>query len=142
MNWRKVTEADVEASLSHSEIDAFRRSAAECDDPVEAQIADTVAYVRGIVRSSPAHVRMDPDASTLPASLIRPAMDYLRYAVLTRQNVIVNESRTKAYEKACELFDDVRAGRFIPESVTEDPDAGTVAGSPVAGSARPPRLLD
>ena len=54
----------------------------------------------------------------------------------------VNESRTLAYNKACELFDQVRKGEFVPESDGEDEDALAPAGSPIAAPACPPRLLD
>ena len=139
--WRKVNESDLSASLSQSEIDAFRKSADFGPDPVENQLAQVVAYVRGIIRSG-GKCRLGADESTLPESLISPAMDYLRYQLLTRMNLVVNESRTKAYEAALSLFNDVRAGRFIPESDAEtEPDQ--VAGSPAFGKPNPEkRLLD
>ncbi len=139
--WRKVNESHLNAALSDKEIEAFRKSADFEHDPVESQIRQVVAYVRGIIRSG-GKCRLAADESTLPESLISPAMDYLRYQLLTRMNLVVNESRTKAYEAAQELFNDVRSGRFIPESDAEtEPDK--VAGSPAFGKPNPEkRLLD
>ena len=140
--WRQVFEPDLTSTLSLSEIDAFRKSSAETD-PIESQIHDTVAYVRGIIRSSPAKVALDPDELTLPESLIRPAMDYLRFNVLTRCNLVVNESRTKTYEKACEILEMIRKGEFVPESAANaTADVAGVAGSPTFATATPSRLLD
>lgn len=141
MSWRTVTESDLISTVSASEADAFRASFTE-DDPIDRQVADTVAFVRGIIRSAPSGVSLSADESQLPASLIRPAMDYLRFNLLTRMNDVVNESRKLAYEKACQLFDDVRSGKFIPESADEEDDSGNVAGSPLAADATPERLLD
>lgn len=139
--YRKVHEADLNASLSLAEIDAFRKSALD-GDPVEAQIASVVAYVRGCIRSGGKAV-LSREEDYLPESLILPAMDYLRYQILTRMNLVVNESRTKAYEKALELFNEVRKGEFIPESdaiVTESNERAT---APATGRANPEkRLLD
>lgn len=142
MFWRAITEDDLTASLSAAEIDAYRKSA-QFGDPVEAQLRSVAAYVRGVIRSSPARVRMAANPLALPESLIVPAMDYLRHGVLTRCNIVVNESRTLAYNKACELFDQVRKGEFVPEGDGEESeDALAPAGSPVAAAACPPRLLD
>lgn len=138
--WRKVIEADLNSALSQSEIETFRRSADFEHDPVEAQIREVVAYVRGIVRSG-GKCRLAPDEATLPESLVSPAMDYLRYQILTRLNETVNESRTKAYDAARELFNDIRAGRFIPESDGEEADDRPA--TPGYGKPNPAkRLLD
>ena len=141
--WRKVTEQDLVSALSQEEIDAFRAGQGDGDDPIETQIADMVAYVRGIIRSSPAKVRLASDESKLPASLVKPAMDQLRFDVLTRMDVKVNESRTLAYQKALELFNAVRAGEYIPESDGITDDSADIAGSPAASPRpEPHRLLD
>ena len=142
MAWRTITEDELTASLSAAEIEAYRRSA-QFGDPVADQIRAVAAYVRGVVRSSPARVRLAADPLAVPESLVVPAMDYLRHGVLTRCNIVVNESRTLAYNKACELFDQVRKGEFVPEGDGEESeDALAPAGSPVAAPACPPRLLD
>lgn len=107
MAWRTIKEDELTASLSAAEIEAYRRSA-QFGDPVADQIRAVAAYVRGVVRSSPARVRLAADPLAVPESLIVPAMDYLRHSVLTRMNYEVNASRTLAYNKACELFEQVR----------------------------------
>lgn len=145
--WRKVQEADLISSLSQSEIEAYRRSADFAHDPVESQIRQICSYVRGCIRSTGAKVRMAREEDWLPESLISPAMDYLRYQILTRMNVVVNESRTKAYDNALALFNELRRGEFVPESELADPepladDPSEKATAPIAAEANPPRLLD
>ena len=144
--WRKVTESDLTAALAQREIEAFRRSADFEHEPVAAEIRQVCSLVRGFVRSG-GKCRLSRDEESLPESLIQPAMDYLRHNILTRMNVEVNASRTKAYENACELFRKLAAGEFVPESDTENPepaadDPGDRALSPAAASAEPARLLD
>lgn len=145
--WRKVAEADLNSSLAQSEIEAYRRSADFEHDPVESQIRQVCSYVRGCIRSGGAKVRMAREEDWLPESLISPAMDYLRFQILTRMNQPVNESRTKAYENALALFDQLRKGEFVPESELADPepiaeDPAEKATSPLAAEATPKRLLD
>lgn len=145
--WRKVQEADLISSLAQNEVDSFRRSAQFEHDPVEQQIRQTCAYVRGCIRTGGAKVRMAREEDWLPESLISPAMDYLRYQILTRMNQVVNESRTKAYDNAVIVFDQLRRGEFVPESELADPepiadDPTEKATAPVAAEASPPHLLD
>lgn len=140
--WRKVNESDLNAALSQNEIDAFRKSADFEHDPVESQIRQVCAHVRGIIRSG-GKCRLAADESSLPESLISPAMDYLRYQILTRMNLNINESRTKAYESAKETFDKVHSGHYIPESDGEEAAEDKVASSPACGKPNPEkRLLD
>ena len=140
MAWRTVTEQDLESALSGAEIEAFRRSST-AGDPVAAQSAAGVAYVRGIVRSAPARVRIGPEG-TIPESLVLPCVERLRFSVLTRMDMPVNESRRLAYEKAEELLEKVRTGAFVPEGDGEGETGGDVAGSPAVGPVNPARLLD
>lgn len=139
--WRKVTEADLTSALSAAEVGAFKQSAGR-GQPVAQQIEATVAYVRGCIRSG-GRCRPDPDESTLPESLVAPAMDWLRFRFLTRMNIQVNEARTKLYEDARKLFDAIARGEYVPESAVEDEeDATSKSVSPAAAPATPPRLLD
>lgn len=147
MSWRKVLESDLNSSLSQSEIEAYRRSADFEHDPVESQIRQICAYVRGCIRSGGAKVRIAREEDWLPESLISPAMDYMRYQILTRMNQPVNESRTKAYENALALFNELRKGEFVPESEFVDPeplaeDPSEKATTPIAAEVTPPHLLD
>lgn len=143
MGWRKLTEEDLVASLSQKEVDAFRASAGLGDDPVEAQLDAVAAFVRGCVRSG-GRAALASGAGTVPESLVPAALDYLRWQVLTRQNLVVNESRTKAYEAALALFDRVRSGDFVPEAdVDGEEEAREAALAPATGRANPQkRLLD
>lgn len=137
--WRKVTETDLTSALSAAEVGAFKQSAGR-GQPVAQQIAETVAFVRGCIRSG-GRCHADADAATLPESLIAPAMDWLRFRFLTRMNIPVNEARTKLYEDARKLFDAIARGEYVPESA-EETDGSTAALSPAAAAATPPRLLD
>ena len=142
--WRKVHEADLISSLSLKEVDAYRKSAEFENDPVESQIRNVCAYVRGCIRTG-GKLREDQMAKEedwLPESLIAPAMDYLRFKVLTRMNVVVNDSRTKAYEEANALFNELKRGEYAPEpDGTAAPDA-TKATTPAWSDVAPARMLD
>ncbi len=141
MSWRKVVEADLTSALSGAEVEAYRSNADLEHDPVEKQIASVVAYVRGCIKSG-GNATLSSDESALPESLIGPAMDYLRYRILTRMNIDVNESRAKLYDDARELFDAVSEGHFIPESDGVEDDSNDKALSPAAATASPARMLD
>lgn len=139
--WRKVTETDLTSALSAAEVGAFRQSAGR-GQPVAQQIAETVAFVRGCIRSG-GRCRADADESTLPESLVAPAMDWLRFRFLTRMNLPVNDARTTLYEDARRLFEDIARGEIVPESAgAEEDDATAKSVSPAAAKASPPRLLD
>jgi len=141
MAWRQVVEADLSSALSGAEVEAYRSNADLENDPVEKQIASVVAYVRGCIKSG-GHATLSDDESYLPESLIGPAMDYLRYRILTRMNVGVNESRAKLYDDARELFEAVSQGEFIPESDGVEDDSADKALSPAAAPGSQPPLLD
>lgn len=116
MGWRPIDEGDLAATLSQQEIDAYRRSASlDGSDPVARLLARTAALVRGYVATNGKVARMGPPG-TLPESLVSPAMDYAAADVLKRVNVPMNEDRRKARERAEELFRDVAAGKYTPES--------------------------
>ena len=142
--WRKVHEADLISSLSLKEVDAYRKSAEFENDPVESQIRNVCAYVRGCIRTG-GKLREDQMAKEedwLPESLIAPAMDYLRFKVLTRMNVVVNDSRTKAYEEANALFNELKRGEYAPEpDGTAAPDLKK-ATTPAWSDVTPARMLD
>lgn len=120
MGWRPVDEYDLAATLSQQEIDAYRRSASlDGSDPVARLLDRTAALVRGFVATNGKVARMGPPG-TLPESLVSPAMDYAAADVLKRVNVPMNEDRRKARERAEELFRDVAAGKYTPESDETD----------------------
>ena len=124
-NWRTVDENDLAATLSQGEIDAFRQDASlDGSDPVARLLSRTVAMVRGYIATNGKVRRMGP-SGTLPESLISPTMDYAAADVLKRQNVELNEDRRKARERAEDLFRDVAAGKYTPESDDADDTAST-----------------
>ena len=118
-NWRTVSEPDLAATLSQAEVDDYRASGPiDGSDRVEALLERTVATVRGWVSCNGA-VRMGP-LGTLPNSLLSPAMDYAAYDLLKSQDIEVNETRTRARERAEQLFEKIATGVFKPESYSED----------------------
>ena len=124
-NWRTVDEADLAATLSQGEIDAFRRDASpDGSDPVARLLSRTVAMVRGYIATN-GKVRRMGLSGTLPESLISPAMDYAAADVLKRLAVPLNDDRRKARERAEDLFKDVAAGKYTPESDDADDTAAT-----------------
>ena len=124
-NWRTVDEADLAATLSQGEIDAFRRDASpDGSDPVARLLSRTVAMVRGYIATN-GKVRRMGRSGTLPESLISPAMDYAAADVLKRLAVPLNDDRRKARERAEDLFERVAAGKYTPESDDADDTAAT-----------------
>ena len=124
-NWRTVDENDLAATVSQGEIDAFRQDASlDGSDPVARLLKRTVAMVRGYIATNGKVRRMGP-SGTLPESLISPAMDYAAADVLKRINVSLNDDRRKARERAEDLFKDVAAGKYTPESDDADDTAST-----------------
>lgn len=53
MSWRTPTEADLVATISQKEIDAYKRSVSDTDsaDPVGILIQRTAEFVRGFIRT-------------------------------------------------------------------------------------------
>ena len=103
MAWRTVDAKDLAATLSQTEIDAFRRSVpAGGGDPVARLLSRTAAMVRGYVASN-GKVAMGP-AGTLPESLVSPAMDYAAADVLKRMDTPMNEDRRRARENHGQRF--------------------------------------
>ena len=124
-NWRAVDENDLAATISQGEIDAFRQDASlDGSDPVARLLARTVAMVRGYIATN-GKVRRMGHSGTLPESLISPAMDYVAADVLKRIDVPLNDDRRKARERAEDLFKDVAAGKYTPESDDADDTAST-----------------
>ena len=124
-NWRTVDENDLAATLSQGEIDAFRQDASlDGSDPVARLLSRTVAMVRGYIATN-GKVRRMGRSGTLPESLISPAMDYAAADVLKRLAVPLNDDRRKARERAEDLFKDIAAGKYTPESDDADDTAST-----------------
>jgi hypothetical protein len=129
MAWRAPTTADLIATLSKAEVDAFDQSVpASASAPSEDLVARTASFVRGFIRRNH-HVRLGP-AGTLPEGLISPAMDYAAYDMLKRLPVEVGAARVKAREEALLLFEDVASDKVTPESFGEDEADGNDAPFP------------
>ncbi len=120
MAWKQPTLDDFFATLDEEEAALFARNENDDHAPIDRQIEMTVSHVRGFIRSG-RKCRMPSDESLLPDMLITPAMDYAAFNLLKRLRRNVNESRTKAYDRACSLFEKIGTGSIVPEDFGEDP---------------------
>ena len=120
MAWKKPTLDDFFATLDAEEAALFARNEQDDHAPIDRQIDMTVSHVRGFIRSG-RKCHMPSDESLLPDMLITPAMDYAAFNLLKRLRRNVNESRTKAYDRACSLFEKIGTGSIVPEDFGEDP---------------------
>ena len=140
MSWRQPTIDDLKATLSDLETQVFGEASFD-DAALSRQLANSVSSVRGFVRSG-RKCRMPSDESLLPDFLISPTMDYAAFNVLKRLRIPVGESRTKAYDRACALFEKVGAGQIVPEDFGEDAaDVAPDQVSPMPHFKRRHRLL-
>ena len=145
-NWREPTEADLAATLSQDEVDAYRAGGpVDGSDPVASLLRDTAALVRGRIASGGRCAKWGPGWS-IPAGLMIPAMDYAMAKVLNRQNLPLSEDRRDALKNAEDLFTKLAAGEIgvepYAEEGEEDDPSQDVAGSPSFADAQPTRLLD
>ena len=137
MAWRRLTKADLGATISQKEIDAYRQSAPAGTDAVADLLSRTAEMARGYCRANRA-VKLPADGESVPGSLVAACCDYAAYDVLKRQPVPVGEDRRKAYEEAMRILRDVAEGRTTPEGHGEAEDAasGTVAVQVAVSSRR------
>lgn len=143
--WVEVTESDLAAVLSQSEIDAFRQDGSlDGSDSVAHILRLTVSTVRSYI-SCNGSVKMEPFGKCLPEGLIIPAMDYAAAKILKRMNVPLNEDRREALRRAEEIFAKIASGIMSVESWTADgstDDLTRPATSPAFSAPTPERLLD
>ena len=134
-NWRAITRADVTASLTLKETESYQRSVDFGDDPLPILIERTTAYARLAIRSN-GRVRMSPDATTLPVSVISPACDYMIFDILKRIDVEVGEDRRRARQQAIDFFDRITKGDVTPEGwdEPENEDTGHSAAQLISSS--------
>ena len=138
--WRAPTEDDFFATLDENEADSFARNLDADRAPIRQHIALAVSHVRGCVRSG-RKCRMPSDEGLLPDMLIAPAMDYAAFNLLKRQGLIVNESRTESYRRACSLFEKTASGAIAPEDYGESPADVEPASALARPSISPKRRL-
>ena len=113
--WREATQSDLEATLSDMEIEAYRTSYAEESDPIAARLDLTAARFRAAIRTGGLS-RLSRIPYALPESCIEIAMDYTAYKILKRLDIVPNEARTKAYEKAEDFLRRLEEGKIEVES--------------------------
>jgi hypothetical protein len=133
MAWRTATLQDIASTLNQRELDMFR---AHPDfksdiDPVIVLLRQVASYVRGVCRRNKT-VKMSPEEYSIPESLMGAAMDFAAWKVLKRLPIEVGEDRKKAAEDAKELFKEVAAGEYTPESWYATPEEGSDTDSNLA----------
>jgi hypothetical protein len=126
MSWRALTEADILQRLSGAELEALREAALADSqaDPVAAQIAQTVDFVRGYIAANASNTLGPVD--TLPERLILPAVDILCVDISTRAAGMLIDpdgQRAKAKQDAIRLVERVADGKYAveaPETATTE----------------------
>lgn len=135
--WRTPTESDLAASISASEIEAYRSAAADEEqhgDPIASLLTRGVNLVRGYLRANTAIV-MGP-AETIPESLVAPCMDYIAFDVVKRTPRGNTEDRRGARKDATRIFEQARSGEFFVESFAQPENQGSAPASQLAASSR------
>lgn len=124
MAWREITDADVEGVLAGPELEAYRQRAGDSDgnddDKLDLLIASVTDECRAYIEDCNEN-RLGA-ANTLPERCIGPALAVLRYKLMTRLGMGVNESRTQEYRDARKFFESVAACKLK----IEQPDSGDV----------------
>lgn len=115
MAWRKPTEDDIVATLSHEELEAYKADGGWSSDPVDLLCRRAAALVRDYLRTN-GNVRMSPNEGEIPEGCISPAMDYLAFDVLKRFGVSISQERKDARAAALAYFEKIAAGKLKPES--------------------------
>ena len=115
--WRKITEDDIQATLSQLECDAFRQSylGEKYFDAIELLSKRAAAMVRGYL-STNGNIRMSPNEYEVPEATISPAMDYIALDILKRLDIPANDDRRNARKDAITYFEKIAAGRLTVES--------------------------
>lgn len=135
--WRSPTLADIGATLSRKELDAYRQSSDfDGADPVEALLSRTAAMVRAHCRAN-GTVPLSSGAGEIPESLVSAAMDYAAFDILKRLPVGVGEDRRRAREQAVALFE-----RVANRKVAIEPPDGEEAALAGPAISVPERTLD
>lgn len=140
MDWVTLSEADLAATLSQREIDAFRQDAStDGTDAVQALLDRTAATVRVYLASNTA-VRLPADPTAIPPGLVSPACAIAAYDILKRLPVPVGEDRKAAKDEAMEMLSKIASGQLTVAAPDETQNA--VASAPKTAPATPRRLLD
>lgn len=137
MAWRKPTEADIVATLSRDEVEAYRASSDFEDDPIARLLDRTAAFVRGYLATN-GNIRMSPDDHEIPEATISPAMNYLAVDILKRIDINPSDARRDARREAVSYFDKIATGKITVESYggsADDKTGGACA--VVINNARP-----
>ena len=134
--WIRITQENLPSVLSQAEIDAYRRSPGDDgSDPVAGLLRQVAELVRGYVRANPDIVFDTRDPETIPPSLVNPALNLARFAVLNRIAAgNISEGRKKEYEAAIKLLESIKDRKFLPES-HGDAENPKPDGIPAAASA-------
>ena len=131
MAWRKPTEDDIVATLSHEELEAYKADGGWSSDPVDLLCRRAAALVRDYLRTN-GNVRMSPNEGEIPEGCLSPAMDYLAFDVLKRFGVSISQDGQAAPPAALAYFEKIAAGKLQPESYAADDAVEAKSAGPLA----------
>ena len=115
MSWREITDEDVLNSLTGPETAAFRSAALRDgqDDPLPEIIITVTDEVRGYIGGC-SNNRLEAGA-TLPRAVIHHAVAIIRYRLISRLPISINDAREQEYKDARSFLKDVAACRVVIE---------------------------
>lgn len=123
-DWRTLTTADVLTALNGTELTAIKARLGAADGSAEDQLPDIITHVvaecRGYISAWSANTLAEGE--TLPTALIHHAVVIVRYRLMTRLGLSVNEARTTEYNDAYAYLRDIAKGlvKLPPGSAADD----------------------
>jgi hypothetical protein len=125
MSWRAPTRADLEGSLSASEIDGMKdKATGEVEDTIAQALGRAVHRTRSYCRTSGVAMGV---AGTLPEELIPDAADMAAIDFLTRLNMEVKQDRRDRNAAALKRLEAVAARKLsILGAGDEETQSGAV----------------
>ena len=119
--WRAITEADLTSALSGPETTAYRSrlTATGQADTLPAVISQVTGEVREAIRSC-ARNRLTEDAALVPEGLIYHAVAIVRYRLMTRLGMSINDDRKEEWRAATRALERVARCELVVEDI-DDP---------------------
>ena len=143
MAWIQIKENDVKTRLAGAEFSAYStvaRSQGQAN-PLPEIIDQVVDEVRGYIAANKSN-RLGA-GNTIPQKLLRATLSIIRYQLITRLPVEINEQRTKEYVNAVALMEQVATGKYaIEEPVEVDAEKIPVPAPYVSAPRRKFRIRD
>jgi hypothetical protein len=139
MPWVTITADDVKGALTAAEVKAIGTVSVDVgqSDPVTARIGWTQNLIRGFIRG-----KYPVAASGIPDGLMDPALSIIIYKGLGRVSVELQAKRKDEYEAAMKILDDVRSGKFVPETPTVPETSSVPTSTPSINGGASDRLCN